>query len=78
MNASFHILFSKLLLFILITNGVLPCGNGTTIRHNTKITHITQNNTPHSNKTQHTKLQNNKGHTTHNEYNANTITTTTI
>jgi hypothetical protein len=27
-----------------------------TIRRNTQITHITQNNTPHSNKTQHTKL----------------------
>jgi hypothetical protein len=34
------------------------------LRCNTQITHITQNNTPHSNKTQHT---NNKGHTTHNE-----------
>jgi hypothetical protein len=30
-------------------------------------TNITQNNTPHSNKTQHKKL-NNKGHITHNEY----------
>jgi hypothetical protein len=28
----------------------------TTTRHNTQITHIIQNNTPHSNKTQHTKL----------------------
>jgi hypothetical protein len=33
-----------LLLFILIAKGVLPGGSGT-IRHNTQITHITQNNT---------------------------------
>jgi hypothetical protein len=64
-------------LFILTSNWLLAGGNGTTIRHNTQITHITQNNTPGSNKTQLTKLQNNKGHTTHNEYIANTITTTT-
>jgi hypothetical protein len=38
-------------LFILTTNGFVPGGSGTTIRHNT------QNNTPHSNKTQHTELQ---------------------
>jgi hypothetical protein len=25
-------------------------GSGTTIRHNTQITHIAQNNTPHSNR----------------------------
>jgi hypothetical protein len=32
-------------------------------------THITQNNAPHSDKTQHTKPHtNNKGHITHNEY----------
>jgi hypothetical protein len=31
-------------------------GSGTTIKHNTQISQITQNNTPHSNKTQHTKL----------------------
>jgi hypothetical protein len=43
-------------LFILTANGFLPGGNGTTVRHNTQMTHITQNNTPHSNKTQHTKL----------------------
>jgi hypothetical protein len=40
-----------LLLFILAATGFVPGGSGTTIRHNT------QNNTPHSNKTQHTKLQ---------------------
>jgi hypothetical protein len=40
--------------------GVLPGGSGTTTIHNTEI-HITQNITPRSNKTQHTKLQNNKG-----------------
>jgi hypothetical protein len=34
----------------------LPSGSGTVVRHNTEITHITRNNTPHSNKTQHTKL----------------------
>jgi hypothetical protein len=49
----------------------------TTIRHNTQITHITQNNTPHSNNHSTQNYTNNKGHTTHNEYNANTITTTT-
>jgi hypothetical protein len=64
-------------LFILTANGFLPGDSGTTIRHNTqhtshKITHhaqtkhITQNYTD------------NKGHSTHNEYNANTITTTII
>jgi hypothetical protein len=63
-------------LFTLTANGFLPGGSGTTIRHNTpsntshKLTHhpqtehITQNYT------------NNEGQTTHNEYNANTITTT--
>jgi hypothetical protein len=40
-----------LLLFIWTANGFVPGGSGTTIRH------ITQNNTPQSNKTQHTKLQ---------------------
>jgi hypothetical protein len=45
-----------LLLFVLTVNGFLPGGSGSTIRHNTQITHITQNNTPHLNKTQHTKL----------------------
>jgi hypothetical protein len=45
------------LLFIYLNcKWVLPGGSDTTIRHNTQITHITQNNTPHSNKTQHTKL----------------------
>jgi hypothetical protein len=40
------------LLFIILTaNGFVPGGSGTTITHNT------QNNTPHSNKTQHTELQ---------------------
>jgi hypothetical protein len=40
-----------LLLFILTANVFVPGGIGTAIRHNT------QNNTPHSNKTQHSKLQ---------------------
>jgi hypothetical protein len=43
-------------LFILTANGFLPLGSGTTIRHNTQIAHKTQNNTPRSNETQHTKL----------------------
>jgi hypothetical protein len=43
------------LLFILTANEFLPGGSGATIIHNAQITHITQNNTPHSNKTQHTK-----------------------
>jgi hypothetical protein len=43
-----------ILFFILTANGFLPGGSGTTVGHNT--THITQNNTPRSNKTQHTKL----------------------
>jgi hypothetical protein len=45
------VLLLLLLLFILTANGFVPGGSGTTIRH------TTQNNTPHSNKTQHTKLQ---------------------
>jgi hypothetical protein len=40
-----------LLLFILTANGFLPGASGTTIRHSIQITHITQNNTPHANKT---------------------------
>jgi hypothetical protein len=47
-----------LLLFIYLTaNGGLPGGSGTTIRHNAQITYITQNNTPHSNKTQLQQIQ---------------------
>jgi hypothetical protein len=46
------------------------------IRHNTQITHITQNNTLHS-KLSIQYYANNKGHTTQNEYNANMIFTTT-
>jgi hypothetical protein len=45
------LLLLLLLLFTLTANGSVPGGSGTAIRHNT------QNNTPHSNKTQHTKLQ---------------------
>jgi hypothetical protein len=44
-------LFLLLLFILLTTNGFVAGGSGTAIRHNT------QNNTPHSNKTQHTKLQ---------------------
>jgi hypothetical protein len=53
-----HIYYNSgnVLLFMLTANGFLPGGSGTTIRHSTQITHITQNNTLRSNKTQHTKL----------------------
>jgi hypothetical protein len=74
MLVCFLTIFSILLLFN--CKWFLPGGSGTTIRHNTQITHITQNNTPRSNKTQHAK-RHKQGHTTHNEYNANTITSTT-
>jgi hypothetical protein len=47
----FNVLYYYFLLFFILTaNGFLPGGCGTTI------THITQNNTPSSNETQHTKL----------------------
>jgi hypothetical protein len=36
-----------LLLFILTANEFLPDGSGTAIRHNTHITHITENSTAH-------------------------------
>jgi hypothetical protein len=61
-----------LLLFILTADECLPGGSGTTIRQNTQITHHAQ--TKHSIQ----NYTNNKGHTTHNEYNVNTITTTMI
>jgi hypothetical protein len=48
----------------------LPSRNGTTIRHTSQITYITQNNISYSNKTQYTS---NYGHTTHIEYNGNMI-----
>jgi hypothetical protein len=38
-----------IIIIIIISNWVLPSGCGTTIRHNTQITHIT----PGSNKTAH-------------------------
>jgi ferritin-like protein len=43
--------------YFLTANGVLPGESGTTIRHNIKIAHITQNNTPRSNKTAHKTTQ---------------------
>jgi hypothetical protein len=43
--------------FILTANRFLLGGSGTTIKHNTQKTHITQNNTLRSNKIQDTKLQ---------------------
>jgi hypothetical protein len=71
------IIFIILPVFILNANGFLLGGSGTTIRHNTQITHITQNNTPHSNKHITQNYTNNKGHTTHTECNANTVTAAT-
>jgi hypothetical protein len=50
------LLFFIIIIFILAANGFLPSGSGTKIRHSTQITHITKNNTPYSNKAQHTKL----------------------
>jgi hypothetical protein len=47
--ASGILLLLLLLLQILTANGGLPGGNGATIRHNTQITHIIQNNTLRSN-----------------------------
>jgi hypothetical protein len=50
----FIIIFINIYLFIYLNaNGFLPGGSCTTIRHNK---HITQHNTPHSNKAQRTKL----------------------
>jgi hypothetical protein len=54
-----HFLFFYL--FIETTNGFLPCSSDTTVRHNTQLTHSTQNYTS------------NKGHITPNEHNANKI-----
>jgi hypothetical protein len=42
--------------FIQIVSAFLPSGSNTTMRHKAQITHMTQNNKPHLNKTQHTKL----------------------
>jgi hypothetical protein len=53
---SYSLLLLLLLLFILTANGFLSGGSCITIRYNTQITHITQDNTSRSNKTQHTKL----------------------
>jgi hypothetical protein len=44
---------------------VLHDDSGTTIKHDTN-THVTQNNTLRSNKTQHTKVHTHKGHVTMN------------
>jgi hypothetical protein len=44
--------------YYLTANGVLPGGSGTTVQHNTQITH-------------HAQTKHSKGHTTCNEYNAN-------
>jgi hypothetical protein len=57
--------FFILLLFILTANGFLPSGSDTTIRHHTQTKHSTQNYTI------------NKGHTTRNEYDVNTMATIT-
>jgi hypothetical protein len=59
------------LLFILTVNGCLTGGSCTTMRYNIQIIHHAQ--------TKHTtqNFTNTEGHTTHNEYNENTLTTTT-
>jgi amino acid transporter len=57
---------------ILTENRFLHNVSGTTIRHYTQITHITQNNIPRSKKHSTRNYTNNKEHTRHNEYNANT------
>jgi hypothetical protein len=57
------LLLLLLLLFNETANGFLPGGTDTTIRHNTQITHITQNNTPHS-KHSTRNYTSSKGHTT--------------
>jgi cytoskeletal protein RodZ len=72
------LLLLLLLLFILAASGFLSGGSGTTIRHNTQITHITQNYTPSSKEHSTQNYTNNKGHIIHSKYNANTITSTTI
>jgi hypothetical protein len=79
LDASFNDICTEIIIFIIIylnCKWVLPSGSDTAIRLIAQITHITENNRPYSDKTQHTNYKNNKGHTTHNEYNANTITNT--
>jgi hypothetical protein len=49
-----HILHIIIIIIIIIIH-LFNC-SGTTVRHNTQITQVTQNDRPHSNKTQHTKL----------------------
>jgi hypothetical protein len=45
---------NELFLYLYLTvNGVSPGGSGTTIRHNTQITHIIQNNTTMKRNTVH-------------------------
>jgi hypothetical protein len=62
-----------LLLLILTANGFLPGGKGTTIRHYTQITHITQNNTTIKRNTTH-KIT----YTVNSLHRMNTTITTTI
>jgi hypothetical protein len=61
------------LLFILAANGVLPGGSGSTIRHNTQITLITQNNTTIKRSTAHKTTR-----TINTRYRMNTTITTTM
>jgi hypothetical protein len=61
------------MIFILTANGFSPGGSGTTIRHSTQTTHITQNSTTIKRNTVHKNTQNK--HPTQNEN--TTITTTT-
>jgi hypothetical protein len=67
------LLLISLLLFILTANGYLPGNSVTTIRHNTLITHYTQNNTTIKWNTAHKTT-----HTINTLYKMNTTITTTI
>jgi hypothetical protein len=68
----FYIQYNKLL-FILPESGYLHGGNGTTIRHYTQITDITQNNTTIKRNTVHRTA-----HTINTLHTMNTTITTTI
>jgi hypothetical protein len=61
-----------IIIIILTANGFSPGGSGTTIRHITQITYITQNN---NDQTKHSTQ--NYTHSKHRTQNENTIITTT-
>jgi hypothetical protein len=58
---------SLLYIFILTANGFSPGGSGTTIRHNTQTTHITQNNTTIKRNTVHKNTHTHNKHPAQNE-----------